>query len=165
MTNHRAGADAVGPLRKGDRLPSTSLPERSGTRNVGLRPSGGPRVVVTVHQTDCNACIDYVAEIESVREQLEGWGADILIINPGGVPAGDTALARVGLPVLEDPEHVIAHGQLRVIVTDEWGEVYFASSSEAAHGRIAPGEVVEWVKFIAIQCPECEGPEGEWRNL
>jgi hypothetical protein len=30
---------------------------------------------------------------------------------------------------------------------------------------IVADEVLERVKFVAMQCPECEGPEGEWRKL
>lgn len=178
MSNHRSTRDAARPLRKGDRLPSVRLREVAGGGGVAVRPSRGPRVLVTLHRADCEECVGYVKEIAATREPLESWGADLLVISPEPLPVGDaglTGLTRLGVPVLEDPGHVVADGRLTVIIADEWGEVYFASEpegsgseasgSKAGHGLIAPDEVVEWVKFVAIQCPECEGPEGEWRNL
>lgn len=166
MSNDRSARDARLVLRKGDRLPSVRLREPAGETEVGLRPTRGPRVLVTMHQLECEECVGYVTEIAaSTREPLESWGADIVVISPEAMPAGDVGLTRLGVPVLEDPGHIVADGRLTVIIADEWGEVYFASDPEAGHGRVAPEEVVEWVKFIAIQCPECEGPEGEWRTL
>jgi hypothetical protein len=152
-------------MRKGDRLPSVTLRTGSGEREFRLRPARGPRVLVAMHQADCEECIGYVKEITSARKPLEDWGADILIISREAIPANDTVLMGLGVPVLEDLKHVVAHGRLTVIIVDQWGKVYFASEPDGVHGGVTPEEVTEWVKFIAIQCPECEGPEGEWRNL
>ena len=59
----------------------------------------------------------------------------------------------------------MAAGRLTVIIADQRGEVRFAGDGKGLHACISPDEVVEWVKFIAIQCPGCEVPAGEWRNL
>ncbi|HUE77671.1 MAG TPA: hypothetical protein VMM83_06995 [Longimicrobiales bacterium] len=69
------------------------------------------------------------------------------------------------MPVLEDPDRLLADGRLTLIIADEWGETLFPSDSALQHSAISPDEVLEWVKFVAIQCPECEAPKGEWRNL
>ena len=152
-------------IRRGDRLPRIGLRDPFGEVEVDVRPTRGPRVVVTLHRGDCDACIGYVEEIASTDEPLEAWGADILAISPDPLSTRDTVLARLGIPVLEDPEHVLADGRVNVLIADEWGEVHFAGEPSGMHSRVAPEDVLEWVKFIAIQCPECEGPEGEWRNL
>lgn len=165
MRDQRATASATDRFRKGDRLPPVRLRERAGEVEVSLRRSRGPRVLVTLHQQDCDECIDYVKSLASERERLESWGAEMVVISTGSLSDGGSVLAGLGVPVLEDPTHVVADGRLTVLIADEWGEVYFASEPTETHGPIAPEEVVEWVKFVSIQCPECEGPEGEWRNL
>lgn len=44
-----------------------------------------------------------------------------------------------------------------VLVADPWGEVRFRHVAEAAHDLPEPAELVDWARFVAIQCPECEG--------
>jgi hypothetical protein len=43
------------------------------------------------------------------------------------------------------------------VVADPWGEVRFRHHGGAAHDLPDPAELVDWARFIAIQCPECEG--------
>jgi hypothetical protein len=66
---------------------------------------------------------------------------------------------------LADPEGKLASGMARVVIVDEWGEVYFVAEAGEEHAFPSAAEIADWVRFLAIQCPECEGPEGEWRNL
>ena len=152
-------------LRKGDRVPAVTLAGAMGGPQGALRGSRGPRVFVTLHDVRCPRCIEYVAEIGSIRDSLEGWGADVLVIGPEGAEAGAGPLAALEIPVLEDPTRLVASGRLAVIIADRWGEVYFASDPDGLHDAIPGAEVLEWVKFVSIQCPECEGPEGEWRHV
>jgi hypothetical protein len=152
------------PLRKGDRVWPATL-KQPGTAEFSLRPVRGPRVIVTMHRSDCDECIGYAREIASVRDQVASWGGDIVVVAGEGTAASRPLLPPLGVPLLEDPEHILAVGRFSVIIVDQWGEVYFASEPEPVHCDVTPDDVVEWVKFIAIQCPECEGPEGEWRNL
>jgi hypothetical protein len=51
-----------------------------------------------------------------------------------------------------------------VVVVDEWGEVYF-SLRATGHDLPEVHDVIDWVRFVAIQCPECEQPEGGWKTL
>ena len=52
-----------------------------------------------------------------------------------------------------------------VVILDEWGEVFFVADAEAGHDLPTSAEIADWIRFLAIQCPECEGPEGEWRKI
>jgi hypothetical protein len=70
-----------------------------------------------------------------------------------------------GIQLLADPEAELATGKAMVIITDEWGEVYFVSDAGAGHDFPTPRDIGDWIRFLAIQCPECEGPEGEWRTV
>jgi hypothetical protein len=52
-----------------------------------------------------------------------------------------------------------------LVIADEWGEVYSVADAGTGHRFPTPPEIIEWVRFLAIQCPECEGPEGEWKTV
>lgn len=68
--------------------------------------------------------------------------------------------------MLADPEGKVASGvAVRIAVADEWGEVYFGEEGGGDHALVTPEELLEWVRFVTIQCPECEGPEGEWLKM
>lgn len=153
------------PFLRGDRVPSTTMTAHPGGECFELRPSRGPRVFVSLHSTDCEECIDYARKIAAVREPVEAWGADLVIVSGDVSRSAEPAVAQLDLTVIEDRDRVLCRGRLDVIVADEWGEIHFASEGKGAHNPLPPEEVVEWAKFVAIQCPECEGPEGEWKNL
>jgi hypothetical protein len=151
-------------LGRGARVPPVVLKQPGGGGEVGLQPVRGPRVIVALHRPDCEECVAYAREVASIRDEVASWGGDIVVVAGASIP--DTSVLHgLEVAVLKDPDNIIADGRLSVTIVDEWGEVYFASEPEGTHGRIAAEEVVEWVKFIAIQCPECEGPEGEWRHI
>lgn len=62
--------------------------------------------------------------------------------------------------------HPDGRARLRwIVIADEWREIYFAAGAEVEHELPAPEEIVEWLRSISIQCPECEQPEGEWKTL
>jgi hypothetical protein len=67
--------------------------------------------------------------------------------------------------VLADPEGKLRAIGPALVVADEWGEIYFAASAADGDELPDPEELEDWARFVAIQCPECEGPEGEWRSL
>lgn len=151
------------PLRRGDRLPSVVLSASAEGGRCNLRPSRGPRVVVTIHGPACGACVDYLEQLARSRGAIADWGGDVVAVAPHRVDG--SALPELGVPLLEDPDGRIAMGDPRVLAADEWGELFFVGDAGADHGFITAEEAVDWIRFIAIQCPECEGPEGEWRNL
>jgi hypothetical protein len=69
------------------------------------------------------------------------------------------------IQLLGDPEKRLASGSSMVVITDEWGEVFFVADAGAGHDLPTSVEIADWIRFLAIQCPECEGPEGEWRTI
>lgn len=152
-------------LRKGDKVPSVSLKTCSVAGVTALDASRGPRVFVAMHAVGCETCIGYVKQVLHMRDELASWGGHVAVVCSECSGESAAELAGLGVPLLDDRDALLAHGRLTVIVADEWDEIYFASESDEVHGIISADEVLEWVKFVAIQCPECEGPEGEWRNL
>jgi hypothetical protein len=44
-----------------------------------------------------------------------------------------------------------------VLVADRWGEVMFAGGGGGVSALPAPGEIADWVRYVRMKCPECEG--------
>jgi hypothetical protein len=44
-----------------------------------------------------------------------------------------------------------------VVVADRWGEIYYVKAAEHASQLPAPEELLEWLLYVQIQCPECQG--------
>ena len=44
-----------------------------------------------------------------------------------------------------------------VAVADRWGEICFIEGAETAAGLPAAGDLIEWLRFVQVQCPECQG--------
>jgi hypothetical protein len=112
------------------------LPAQLSELNVGR----GPAVVALLHPGHCAACRRWQHELQQNAHHFAEWDARLLFTN--------------------DVESSIAPA---LWIADEWSEVFFHWQGE--HDFPALKEIVDWVRFIAIQCPECEQPEGEWRNL
>jgi hypothetical protein len=152
----------------GAMLQGVSLPSWPTGAMVNIRSGHGPRVLVTLHSAVCPACWRYVhVDLASDAEGLAEWGGRLAVVVPGPVENAN-ALAKItidAIPVLLDLEGRLASGRAMVVIADEWGEVYSVADAGAEHEFPASLEVADWVRFLAIQCPECEGPEGEWRNV
>ena len=54
----------------------------------------------------------------------------------------------------EDVDGVARPG---VLVADRWGEVMFSAAGDRVSALPAPGEIAEWVRYVRMKCPECEG--------
>jgi peroxiredoxin len=142
-----------------------------GGEPVALRGGRGPRILLLTHAPDCAACNRYLRGITRHAAEFSEWDGRLLVVVPGS--AGESgALAGDNLPgarVLADPEQRLTRqlglGGAAVVIADEWGEIYFAVDAGVEHELPAPVEILEWVRFVSIQCPECEQPEGEWRTL
>ena len=44
-----------------------------------------------------------------------------------------------------------------VVVADRWGEVYYVQKADRAADLPAPDELIDWVRFVRNECPECQG--------
>ena len=44
-----------------------------------------------------------------------------------------------------------------VLVADRWGEVHFVAESENVAGLPPLDELIEWLQYVQMKCPECEG--------
>lgn len=44
-----------------------------------------------------------------------------------------------------------------VTVADRWGEVYYVHDAERASSLPTPAELIDWLRFVRNECPECQG--------
>lgn len=108
----------------------------------GAASGRGPRLLVALHD-DCGICRGWRSDaLEAVAPALDEWGGRIV-----------TVTHRTGAAACE----------AWVAVVDEWDQVFHVDHVGAGHVFPDPVELVEWIRFVAIQCEECEGPEGPWR--
>jgi hypothetical protein len=48
-------------------------------------------------------------------------------------------------------------GILSILIVDRWGVVQLRHEAREAHDFLAPSEIEDWLRYLAIQCPECQG--------
>ena len=159
------------PLAAGGRLPSLRLP-RLGSGEVEVRGDGrNPSMLFFTHSADCAECLAYLGGVLERSDAFETWGGRLLVILPGEPGAADGLPSAAGFPVhlLVDRDGALARRcgveGAGLLVADAWGEVHFTARAGAGHDLPTAEEVEEWLKFLAIQCPECEQPEGLWRSI
>jgi hypothetical protein len=44
-----------------------------------------------------------------------------------------------------------------VAIADRWGEIHFIQAADRADALPAVDDLIEWLQFVQIQCPECQG--------
>lgn len=161
------------PSGAGGRLPTLRLP-RVGGGEVEVRGDRrNPAMIFFTHSAHCAGCRAYVAELIALPDAFGVWGGRLLVILPGEGAASEAIdyPSTTDFPVrlLLDRESTLAHRcgvtGAGLVVADAWGEIHFSAHAGAGHDLPMGAEVEEWLKFLAIQCPECEQPEGLWRSL
>jgi hypothetical protein len=151
------------------RLPELTLPALSGGAALPLRaPGRASRVLLLLHGAGCARCAAYLDGLALRERELAAWDGHVLAV----VPAPPSGASRSGgggvggpdhpsVPVALDPHGRLASalpvGAPAVLVADQWGEIHLAHGAGEAHAFPAPEEVVESVRYLAIQCPECQG--------
>jgi hypothetical protein len=43
------------------------------------------------------------------------------------------------------------------LVADRWGEIFFTTGAARVEELPPPSEIVEWLRYVQVKCPECEG--------
>lgn len=106
----------------------------------------GPALLARLHGPDCPGCRRWMErDLGPLREAVGDWGGRVVLLDPDR-------------PAPPSPAAWLA-------VVDEWGEVFHTVEVGPDHAFPGPSELADWVRFLATQCPECEGPEGAWRQI
>ena len=92
-------------------------------------------VLISLPDVQCAACEAYIAQL---TVQIAAFACR----------NSECVITRDRVPGISSPS---------VVVADKWGEiVYVATTSDVA--ALPPAqELVDWVSYLQIQCPECEG--------
>ena len=149
-------------LGVGDRLPALTLQAVDG-RIVDLRQARHSSVVVFPHPR-CEGCLAYLLRLDERADDLAVWGS-----RPLAVPVDEAearALAQqLSFPVLLDHDARLRRGAgtrtdaAAVLVADRFGTVYRSDRVGRDHRLPGDREIVEEVRFIGSQCPECGVPD------
>ncbi|HEU4674262.1 MAG TPA: glutaredoxin family protein [Candidatus Limnocylindrales bacterium] len=137
-----------------------SLAERRGRRAAAL---------FFGHPVDCLACFGYAKQLARQAADLDEVDADPIVVVPGGVAeaAGWLHELPAGTVTLADPDGAWrrevgqaidrpADGVLLVLV-DRFAAPRVAAAAAEAGGLVAPAEATSWLRFVALDCPECSG--------
>ena len=54
-------------------------------------------------------------------------------------------------------DHVLVLPPPGILIADRWGEIYFVGHGPLIADLPKIDEILEWLRFIEHQCPECEG--------
>ena len=151
----------------GTLLPRGPFQMLHGGAEIDLRAGRGPLVLLIMHLAECEPCRGHLDALLEHQVEWSHWGARVFGVAPAENPhlSPQEKSAASGTAMLIDRDHVLADGRAGVIVADEWGEVHFAQSAGTGHAMPMAEELIEWARFVSIQCPECEGPEGKWRSV
>jgi peroxiredoxin len=158
--------------RPGQMMPDVSLPDGSG-RRVRLSDYRHRRHVVAVFVNG--------ASEEEYRPFLSALGrhypeiaeeeSEVLTAVPGTVRDAARIGDRLGLPfpVLADMDgeahrsagSVATNGEpdMAVFIIDRYGEIYAAFHSGKGDVLPSPETILDWIRYIQSQCPECGVPD------
>lgn len=145
-------------LSVGGFLPDATLADAGSGSTVPLRSQNRDSVVlVHSHGPECAACGRYLADLAGHVAELAAWDGHVVAL----IPDKDGAAAKFrerALPfptLIEDERTKGLMDDAGVVVADRYGQVYAVAPAGPAHAFLAPQEVEQWVRFLAIQCPEC----------
>jgi peroxiredoxin len=151
-------------LGRGERMPELTLPSAAGEAPVALRaPGRRAPVVVQVHGARCSTCAACLQQLAAAEDEIAEWDGRGVVVVPGA--ACEAARMRTELalpfPVLADPEHRLGarlgSDGAAVLVADQWGALHLSRRVGPEHAFPAVSEIVDWLRYLAVQCPECEG--------
>jgi hypothetical protein len=147
--------------RVSGRVPDALVPQVDGGPMVPVR--GRPREAVALLFPDARpGWVDYIREMHDLARELADWDGRVIAVTPAGEPAIPWAeVARELGPevwLVLDPEGFLAPAAAlpAAAVVDRYGEIYhvWERDHEDARPGPPPRELEEWLRFLALQCPE-----------
>lgn len=74
-----------------------------------------------------------------------------------GLLAHDQAFREYETEVVITRDAVAGLSAPAVLIADRWGEVIAVERADDVAGLPPVAEILEWLRFVAHACPECEG--------
>ena len=123
-------------IRARDLIPMFSVTSREGGTSVDYRDvwQKNNLVLVTLSKDD-PAAKAYAMSLFALEPEMASEDARVIV----------TATRIEGIP------------SPGVVVADRWGEVYYVQAANRAAELPGSGELMEWIKYVRNECPECQG--------
>jgi peroxiredoxin len=92
----------------------------------------------------------------------------VLVLLPHGASAATTRFldqftSRMSELTGDDSTCVITRDSVSgvpspgIVVADRWGEIVYVADGQTVDDLPGPDDVIEWLRYVQHQCPECEG--------
>ncbi|MBI4512259.1 MAG: hypothetical protein HY698_21680 [Deltaproteobacteria bacterium] len=146
-------------------LPAFRLPDAQGKLTGTEDYFQRREMVMAILHEACGECAALEGALAQRLRDLWGLGAALLVIVPGA-PAHlepQSPIPRVhdetgNVIALLEQRLALIPGEARLIVADRFGQVHASLPAHGdPHGTVQ--EILRWVDFIEMQCPECGVPE------
>jgi hypothetical protein len=125
-------------------------------------PELGTPVLLLVRDAAFERARPYIAALEERLRDLRDWGGRPLLVTER-----DMVESRLPSAVARPDEwDAFAVANSALMIADRWRVVYFVKETTTFADLPSPDEIVEWVRYLGMQCPECgvidEPGYGEW---
>lgn len=134
-----------------------SLESDAGAFSFGRRR--GSIILVLFHTETCAACREYLDKLSQENAELAEWDAVVAMVTP--VAKADAAIEPTQARVLYDPGQSVAKvagiDAPGVVIVDQWSDITDIYAAGKNHEFPAVADVIASVRYLATQCPECEG--------
>lgn len=128
-------------------------------------------VLVFVGSPSCNSCHQLLTNLARSYPEFLAWEAEVLVVVQCSIREAGFIKHRYSLPfpVLADEGGQVHRAvgawtadrkpAVVIYITDRFGEICKVYRLGQGHPLPTPAEMLEWLRFIEIQCPECGAPE------
>jgi hypothetical protein len=161
--------------RVGGRVPDIMLPRAGGEPGRDVVPARGrPREGVALLFPDGSGrWPGYLRRLADLAPELADWDGRVIAVapaadssaRPDGADGGWAGLARelgARVWIVDDPEGALRpaaggeHALPTAAIVDRYGEIYhvWPRDPDAASPAPEPRELEEWLRYLALQCPE-----------
>ena len=159
MTMNPGKEELKNPAR---RLPDLRLAPAAGGNAVPVRAHGRISTVLLLrHTRDCLACDEYAELLASRGADIADWDGRVLVVVTESEAGGPISSGTSTLPAVIDQGDRLTNAlnaqAPALAVTDRWGEIHLMENAGTEHRFPSADEVVSWLRYLAIQCPECQG--------
>jgi len=154
-------------LLSGEVVPPFDLPSTTRKTISPWRYKQKKNLVIFFHHGGgCGFCRKKLVELAGIYNRLKDQEAEVLAVSLDSLEENGIVVRQLKLPfpMLSDPkgETVEQYTSIEgnrllpgVFITDRYGGLFRQEVKEEATDLLDADEIVEWLKFIESQCPEC----------
>lgn len=134
-------------------LSDVDLISSTGAREPLMR-HGRALLLIVMHDAACSRCDEFLQSLAGAKDELSSWDMDVAVISPD-------ATARIPFRLFVDAEDRFADAMAiespAVLVVDQWRDVRELYEVGDSHNFPEIKPLIAWARYLATQCPECEG--------